>query len=318
MNINALDVVDLTGNYFDNVWYTMETKEASFQQSKLRRSPSFSFSKSIQRPLSPGLQRFSDTTPSRIVETNVQWNRPRTALSSRPTSSKSTSALLKPRKTYAGKTSRPSTATLNRLREENVKPQIIRQISRQSEATKLLFRRLWRSPLRIPEACILGEDGELQEWLFYSKKHRCILRKSYENTTLENLERDWINDPVILRKLRSNEVVPVVHLEARGGRAVVLRDTLIRMVNDCKKQWDYRKKITSGKALLGKNDLKKKRDKHFVGPCIMKKYQHPATNSVYTCKYERKLNPPRNPVEARKIGFEMDTLETGQISHNAA
>ena len=65
---------------------------------------------------------------------------------------------------------RPATATLNRLIERDVKPQVIRQISRQSEATKLCFRRLWRAPSKIPECAILAEDGELQEWLFYIKK----------------------------------------------------------------------------------------------------------------------------------------------------
>ena len=297
----------------------MET--TTFEQSKLRRSPSFAFSKSLQRPLSPTNGYAYDSTPNRTVTTNTGWNRPLTASSSRrPTSSQSTSVLLSARKTYMGAVGqkRPSTATLNRLIEQDVKPQVIRQISRQSEATKLLFRRLWRSPVRIPETAIYGEDGELCEWLFYSKKHRCILRKSYEKTTLENFEKHWINDPVVLKKMRNNASAPIVHMEARGGRAVILRDTLIRMINDCKKQWKRRQDILSGTGRLGNDDMKRKREKYFVGPCIMKKYQHPATNSVYTCKYERKLNPPKNPIEARKIGYQMDTFETGQISHNAA
>ena len=79
----------------------MET--TTFEQSKLRRSPSFAFSKSLQRSLSPTNGYAYDSTPNRTVTTNTGWNRPLTASSSRrPTSSQSTSVLLSARKTYMG------------------------------------------------------------------------------------------------------------------------------------------------------------------------------------------------------------------------
>ena len=93
--------------------------ESNFEQSKLRRSPSFTFSKSIQRPLSPTLgSNMTDWTPSRTVMTNSTWNRPITASSTRPTTSKSTTALLSTRNTYMGSSKeRPNAMTLLKLKK---------------------------------------------------------------------------------------------------------------------------------------------------------------------------------------------------------
>ena len=194
----------------------------------------------------------------------------------------------------------------------------IRQISRPADASKLLFRRLWQSPIRIPETIIFGEDGELMEWLFFSKHKNCILRKKYETTNVDDLQESWLHEDHV-RHLHRDEQgnAPLGHMEAQGGRAVILRDTFERMLLDARKQQKRKTEIING-ASLGRSDLMKKREKFMLGPCIIKRYTQPAANTVMTCKYTRTLRKPRNPVEARRMGNKSESIDYGQISHNAA
>jgi hypothetical protein len=216
---------------------------------------------------------------------------------------------------------RPKTATpiIYRKKQKQTNPREIRQISRPDEASKLLFRRLWQAPVRIPELAIFGEDGELEEWMFYSNEKRCILRKKYENATIEKLQEKWLRLEAHMQAMHrgTHSSQSCAHLEGRGGRAVILRDSFEKMMLDAQKQRDRKIEIrTTGK--ISRNDLKNKRERYFFGPALLKKYTQPAQNTVLTCKYERTLDRPKNIVEARKIDFKMESLEFGQISHNAA
>lgn len=156
------------------------------------------------------------------------------------------------------------------------------------------------------------------EWLFFSKHKNCILRKKYETTNVDDLEESWLHEDHV-RHLHRDEQgnAPLGHMEAQGGRAVILRDTFERMLLDARKQQKRKSEIING-ASLGRSDLMKRREKYMLGPCIIKRYTQPAANTVMTCKYTRTLRKPRNPVEARRMGNKSDNIDYGQISHNAA
>jgi hypothetical protein len=87
-------------------------------------------------------------------------------------------------------------------------------------ASRLIFSKLHRSRVKIPETILIGHDGEIFQWLFWSNESRCLLRKSYE--TLSEKGHDLILSKFVKRKTSasSTEKKLSIHVLAPGGRAV--------------------------------------------------------------------------------------------------
>ena len=108
---------------------------------------------------------------------------------------------------------------------------------------------LWQSSIRIPDTVIVGKNGEIQWYLFYSKNTNSVLRKRSMSKTPQTLREAWGTQI----KRPSQNAAPAAHLIARGGKAVVLRSTFDRICQDMQSQEECRAIIAAGNVRDGRS-----------------------------------------------------------------
>jgi hypothetical protein len=179
-----------------------------------------------------------------------------------------------------------------------------KRINGSYQATRLIFSKLWRSRIKLPEAIIVGKDGVIEQWLFFSKDARCLLRKAYDTLN------DGKGHDRLLQKFKpvslNGDGAPCLHVIAPGGRAVFCRKGFKSAIQDLKEQHDLLiEGLTSGGQSIQRTiesvdeqDLSSRS----IGEFIATKFTPPSGHCVFVAEIIRNPNRPANMVEARRMG----------------
>jgi succinate dehydrogenase flavin-adding protein (antitoxin of CptAB toxin-antitoxin module) len=191
-------------------------------------------------------------------------------------------------------------------------------------ASRLIFSKLHRSRVKIPETILIGHDGEIFQWLFWSNESRCLLRKSYE--TLSEKGHDLILSKFVKRKTSasSTEKNLSIHVLAPGGRAIFDGNGLKKGVDNIKKQHDrFTLAMESGGATIQRNTESVLEHDTFaddtqIGCFIGTKYIEPSNNVVFVVEVIRNPDKPKNMVDARRMGYLQTSFEVRIVEHASA
>jgi len=197
-----------------------------------------------------------------------------------------------------------------------------KRINGSYHATKLIFSKLWRSRVKLPETIIVGNDGVIKQWLFWSKAARCLLRKSYDTLN------DGQGHNLILEKftkghnLEHKDTHPVMHVLAPAGRAIFDGKGLKTCVEDLKMQHDIlHDGLKAGGETIRRNqesvDMQDLSNRS-IGSFVATKYTEPSLYCVFVAEIIRNPNRPSNMVESRRMGYLQTSFECRCVEHNSA
>ena len=165
-------------------------------------------------------------------------------------------------------------------------------------ATRLIFSKLWRSRVKLPESIIVGKDGSIEQWLFFSKASRCLMRKSHE--TLNNGNGHDLLLEKFLPSSSTTTSSPAIHVLAPGGRAVFDHNGLQACMSDLKKQHNIliAGLNSGGKTIVRTSESVHEQDisNHSIGAFVATKYIQPADHSVIVVEIIRNPQRPKNMV----------------------
>ena len=183
-------------------------------------------------------------------------------------------------------------------------------------ASRLIFCKLWRSRVKLAETIIVGNDGVINTWLFWSKTARCLLRKSYDT-----LNDGQGHDLILSKFIQPPESNSAIHVLAPGGRAIFCGHGLIKCVDNLKKQHGIlTDALDEGGATIKRTpDSVQEQDRTLdVGEFIGSRYTAPSDHVVFVVSVVRNPKAPSNMVEARRMGFLQSTFDIRVVDHSSA
>jgi hypothetical protein len=194
-------------------------------------------------------------------------------------------------------------------------------------ASRALFKKLWRSRVRLTDTLILGADGVIETWLFWSKSARCLLQKAHAT------RMDGHGHERVLEKFRKGHtpVGPsvhdgVAHVIGPSGRAIFSKQGFRIGIKDAEAQYHVLRlavahggdTIAPTHASIEEQRQTRSKKHRVMGSAVITHYVEPSERCVFVVTIVRNPNRPTNMYEARRMGNTQVDFSFRVVEHHSA
>ena len=180
--------------------------------------------------------------------------------------------------------------------------------------------------MRLSDTVIIGQDGIIETWLFWSKKARCLLQKSYDT------RMDGHGHERLIEKFRHGHTPQgnmvhdgVAHVIGPSGRAIFTSQGFRIGIKDAETQYQTMKEtveqggqnVQPTRESIQEHLLSRSKERRVIGKAVITHYVEPSSNCLFVITIVRNPNRPANLYEARRMGNRQVDFSFRVVQHHA-